>query len=266
MPLHSARRLALAAALVLGLGFSAPSAAGGPPPVAPPPVHFRYGGAELNGPEDQAAIQQAAALLKADKRRMVVLLGFADPTGAAGANLELSHQRALVVQEQIVLLGVPADRVLVRGLGEQKVGGASEDLRRVDFVFARKGFGGKQPDIEGILADMGVVAPAAPVGAAATTAAATTAVASGAAPAKAANEASKAAGADDQIVATGLKEIDSVFTKVQGLLDTVRGARAGITTAEAQLYAAMGVAEGGTLTEALTKLKADAKGNISGKN
>ena len=271
--LVSARPMALALARAW-LTHAGPVRAA-PPPVAPPPVHFRYGGAELDGPADTAAIQQAAALLKSDKRRMVVLLGFADPTGAAGANLELSHQRALVVQEQLVLLGVPADRVLVRGVGEQKVGGAPEDLRRVDFVFARKSFTGKAPDIDALLREMGVQTDAsvAPVGVAsggdsAGSGAASIGASSGASSAKTASgapDSAKAAGDDDplQIMSTGLKEIDSVFTKVQGLLDTVRGARGGIQKAEGELYAAMGLAEGGTLTAALTKLKEDAKGNIT---
>ncbi|MBL8614525.1 MAG: OmpA family protein [Deltaproteobacteria bacterium] len=264
-----------AAALALALGF-APGAAAAPPAVAPPPVHFVYGKAELSGAEDEASIRQAVALLSADKRLEVVLLGFADPSGAAGANLELSHQRALVVQEKIVQSGVPVERVHVRGVGEQRVGGNPEDLRRVDFVFTRKKLLGGQPDIDALLASMGIVTTGAtPNGAAGATAggppaavstseggstAKTTAAST---PSATKAPAPGAEGAEERIQPTGLRDVDSLFAKVQGLLDTVKGARKGITAAEAELYTVMGIAEGGSLSAALSALKAEAKGNLT---
>ena len=214
-----------AAALLLALGLS-PGAAAAPPAVAPPPVHFVYGKADLSGAEDEASIRQAVALLAADKRLEVVLLGFADPSGAVGANLELSHQRALVVQEKIVQSGVPVARVHVRGVGEQRVGGNPEDLRRVDFVFTRKKLLGGPPDIDALLASMGIVTTAPlPAGAGGAEASAATAPAGGAAKAPGATAAADkapAAGplAEDRIQPTGLKDVDSLFGKVQGLLDS----------------------------------------------
>ena len=257
-----------AAALLLALGLS-PGAAAAPPAVAPPPVHFVYGKADLSGAEDEASIRQAVALLSADKRLEVVLLGFADPSGAVGANLELSHQRALVVQEKIVQSGVPVERVHVRGVGEQRVGGNPEDLRRVDFVFTRKKLLGGPPDIDALLASMGIVTTAPlPAGAGGAEATAATAPAGGAAKAPGATAAADkapAAGplAEDRIQPTGLKDVDSLFGKVQGLLDSVRGARKGITLAEGELYTVMGIGEGGSLSAALSALKAEAKGNLT---
>ncbi|MFM2248329.1 MAG: OmpA family [Pseudomonadota bacterium] len=257
-----------AAALALALGLS-PGAAAAPPAVAPPPVHFVYGKADLSGAEDEASIRQAVALLAADKRLEVVLLGFADPSGAVGANLELSHQRALVVQEKIVQSGVPVARVHVRGVGEQRVGGNPEDLRRVDFVFTRKKLLGGPPDIDALLASMGIVTTAPlPAGAGGAEATAATAPAGGAAKAPgttAAADKAPAAGplAEDRIQPTGLKDVDSLFGKVQGLLDSVRGARKGITAAEGELYTVMGIGEGGSLSAALSALKAEAKGNLT---
>jgi hypothetical protein len=257
-----------AAALLLALSLS-PGAAAAPPAVAPPPVHFVYGKADLSGAEDEASIRQAVALLSADKRLEVVLLGFADPSGAVGANLELSHQRALVVQEKIVQSGVPAARVHVRGVGEQRVGGNPEDLRRVDFVFTRKKLLGGPPDIDALLASMGIVTtaplPAGAGGAEATAATAPAGAAAKAPGATAAADKAPAAGplAEDRIQPTGLKDVDSLFAKVQGLLDSVRGARKGISAAEGELYTVMGIGEGGSLSAALSALKAEAKGNLT---
>ncbi len=265
-----------AATLALALALS-PGAAAAPAAVAPPPVHFVYGKAELGGAEDEASVRQAVALLSADKRLEVVLLGFADPSGAAGANLELIHQRALVVQEMIVQSGVPVARVHVRGVGEQRFGGNPEDLRRVDFVFTRKKLLGGPPDIDALLASMGIVttgpqaagatagatAGSPPAGSTPNGDTATAKTTAGSAPSATDAAGPGAAAAEERIQPTGLRDVDSLFGKVQGLLDTVTGARKGITAAEAQLYTVMGLAEGGSLSAALTALKAEAKGNLT---
>lgn len=262
-----------AATLALALAF-APGAAAAPPAVAPPPVHFVYGKAELAGAEDEASVRQAVALLSADKRLEVVLLGFADPSGAAGANLELSHQRALVVQEMIVQSGVSLARVHVRGVGEQRFGGNPEDLRRVDFVFTRQKLLGGPPDIDALLASMGIVTteaqPSGPAAASAgsppasaSASSATAKTTAGSAPSATKAPAAGAEGAEERIQPTGLRDVDSLFAKVQGLLDTVQGARKGITAAEAELYTVMGLAEGGSLSAALSALKTEAKGNLT---
>jgi hypothetical protein len=66
----------------------------------------------------------------------------------------------------------------------------------------------------------------------------------------------------ENIVPTGLSDIDAVFSQVQGLLNLVRGARADIAKADLALRQALGVDAGGDLGEALQALKAEAKGAI----
>ena len=226
------------------------SFADGPPPE---PVLFKYGKAELAGSADADRVAAAAALLKADDKQYLFLAGYADPTGTPGANLALSQARAEVVREQILQAsGVDGKRVIARGLGEiDRNNRGNHSLRRVDFIYVQRGMVPPRDSqrIVGALVDAGVIDPGA----------------------QAASPAESGGGADDpvaaaesggDIVPTGLRDVDAVFSQVQGLLDLVRGARADIARAEVGLKTSLGATADGDLGEALATLKADAKGSI----
>jgi outer membrane protein OmpA-like peptidoglycan-associated protein len=73
---------------------------------------------------------------------MVEVRGFADPTGNAEKNLELSQRRAnAVVQYLAAKHNIPMRRIMVpMGYGETKSGGDAKQDRRVDvMVLVNKG-------------------------------------------------------------------------------------------------------------------------------
>ncbi len=251
-------RTVLALGLALTLGCSpklTPPAAitTAEAPAPPEPVFFAYGNAELAGPADKEQIAHAARILAKDPKQYLFLAGYADPSGTVGANLVLSKARADVVREQVLQAsGVKADRVIARGLGElDRSGRVNTSLRRVDFIFVERGLlPPKDSDrIVGMLVEQGVIDP----GAQASTTPAPAARTPGAPP---------SAGEADDIVTTGLADIDAVFAQVQTLLDLVRGAKSDIAKAESGLQSALGVAPGTSLEDSLAKLKTDAKGSI----
>lgn len=81
-------------------------------------LHFKTGSAELT-PESKAQIDTLVAILKAYPASAVKIGGYTDNVGDPTANLKLSGTRAERVAEQIVALGITADRVEAEGYGEQ---------------------------------------------------------------------------------------------------------------------------------------------------
>jgi len=225
---------------------------------SPEPVYFKYGKADLAKKADEEQIARVAAALKADDRQYVFLAGYADPTGDPGANLALSQARAEVVRELLVAAaGVSEDRVIARGLGHlDKSGSGNATLRRVDFIFVQRGMAKPKGSdrIVASLVEAGLIDPTAQ------------AVAPKASAGKDGGGGQGGNGAapveGENIVKTGLSDVDAVFAQVQGLLDLVRGARTDIATAELSLRSALGVTEGADLGDALKELKTEAKGSI----
>ncbi len=242
-----------------------PAPAGDAPDPVPSlePVYFSYGKATLSSADDEARVDDAAATLAGDKRQVLVVIGYADPSGTEGANLSLSQARAEVVREALLARAqVDEGRVIARGLGElDRSGRANTSLRRVDLIPLELGpLDSRKPDrIVAALVEAGRIDKGAQ---AVLGASAQSGAPGSSAPAGAASGAASAAGERDNIVPTGLSDVDAVFAQVQGLLDTVRGAQDDITAADANLRAALGVDEGSSIEESLAALKTEAKGAI----
>jgi outer membrane protein OmpA-like peptidoglycan-associated protein len=68
--------------------------------------------------------------------KKAVISGYADATGDAKKNAELSKQRAFAVRDALAQLGVPADKIELRKPAAitANAAGASDDARRVDVV------------------------------------------------------------------------------------------------------------------------------------
>lgn len=83
-------------------------------------VTFRFpvGGIVLDG-RAETDIRRLAAYMKKRPERELLLLGFADSTGAYGANKSLSRRRARVIADRLAELGVPMGNDQVVGIGEE---------------------------------------------------------------------------------------------------------------------------------------------------
>ena len=104
-------------------------------------VLFAVNSATL-GKEGKAQLDELASKAPGGKNYMVEVRGFADPTGNAEKNLELSQRRAnAVVQYLAVKHNIPMRRIMVpMGYGEAKSGGDAKQDRRVDvMVLVNKG-------------------------------------------------------------------------------------------------------------------------------
>jgi peptidoglycan-associated lipoprotein len=80
-------------------------------------LYFELDSADL----DQTAssdLQQLADWAKCDSTNAIILEGHADPTGTREHNLELSAERAAVVRDRLIDMGVPSKRIVVTIFGE----------------------------------------------------------------------------------------------------------------------------------------------------
>jgi len=104
-------------------------------------VLFAVNSATL-GKDAKAQLDELASKAPGGKNYMVEVRGFADPTGNAEKNLELSQRRAnAVVQYLAAKHNIPMRRIMVpMGYGETKSGGDAKQDRRVDvMVLVNKG-------------------------------------------------------------------------------------------------------------------------------
>ena len=95
-------------------------------------VYFESESAEI-GRESQAVISAAARASKPCRVLGIEVVGLADSTGAAGANLELSRRRAASVTSALAAAGLPTrDLKITAGgqAGATTVDGKSAPLRR----------------------------------------------------------------------------------------------------------------------------------------
>ena len=70
---------------------------------------------------DEAASSDLKALAdwaRCDTKNAIILEGHADPRGTKNHNLELSGERAAVVRERLIDMGVPSNRIVVTIYGE----------------------------------------------------------------------------------------------------------------------------------------------------
>lgn len=93
-------------------------------------------------PEGMRTAQKLATVLQQNPQRTVMVEGFADSTGAAAHNQQLSERRATAVRSALEELGVSRDRVAVRGYGEKFPVAANDTAknrqlnRRVEIVIS----------------------------------------------------------------------------------------------------------------------------------
>ena len=86
--------------------------------------------------------QKLAKILQLNPQRNVLVEGFADSTGTAAHNLELSERRAGAVRAALADLGIGQDRVAIRGYGESYPVAANDTAenrqlnRRVEIVLS----------------------------------------------------------------------------------------------------------------------------------
>lgn len=98
-------------------------------------VFFDSGSADLDGDAEPTIAEAAAEIEALPDGSRVRLVGVADPTGDAAANLELSRERARAVQVALEQAAPGADvRYVVRAEGEEEEGPELANARRVGIV------------------------------------------------------------------------------------------------------------------------------------
>jgi outer membrane protein OmpA-like peptidoglycan-associated protein len=80
-------------------------------------VHFASGEIHVERRE-LAALDAAAAWLKANPSQLVIVEGYTDVVGPRAANLALAQRRARWVMDYLVTKGVPAERITAVARGE----------------------------------------------------------------------------------------------------------------------------------------------------
>ena len=85
----------------------------------PDNVLFEFGKADINATA-AAPISTASQTAKNKTARAVSLEGHSDSVGRDEANLALSEKRALSVRNELLLRGIPADRLNTVGYGETR--------------------------------------------------------------------------------------------------------------------------------------------------
>lgn len=99
-------------------------------------VLFETGGTKI-APDQMQAIEAAAEVLRTSDWTVLVV-GLADASGDAETNKVLSQQRAEAVADELrKRVSVPAERIVVQGIGEKLATGSSQSERKVEFVFFR---------------------------------------------------------------------------------------------------------------------------------
>lgn len=84
--------------------------------------------------------QRLATILQQNQKRVVLVEGFTDSTGTAEHNQALSERRAGAVREALLNLGVAAERISIRGYGQEYPVAANDTAanrqlnRRVEIV------------------------------------------------------------------------------------------------------------------------------------
>ncbi len=97
--------------------------------------------ARLN-PQGLRTAQKLAQVLEQHPQRTVLVEGFADSTGGAAHNQELSERRAAAVRVALQEMGIAQSRIAVRGYGEAYPVAANDSLanrqlnRRVEIVLS----------------------------------------------------------------------------------------------------------------------------------
>lgn len=102
-------------------------------------VYFGYDSNAVQAGE-RAKLEEVAAYLQREKDVALIVEGHCDERGSREYNLALGERRALAVREYLIGLGVAADRIQTRTMGEEQpaVGGHDESAwaqnRRAEFI------------------------------------------------------------------------------------------------------------------------------------
>jgi peptidoglycan-associated lipoprotein len=106
------------------------------------PVLFGYDSSQITGSEGQK-VAGAADYLKRNSGLAIVVEGHCDERGSREYNLSLGERRALAVRAYLIGLGVPAQRIHTRSLGEEQPADPGHDEsswrvnRRGEFLMYR---------------------------------------------------------------------------------------------------------------------------------
>jgi cytochrome c oxidase subunit 2 len=104
---------------------------------APPPhkilVFFKEWSAAIDPPA-AGAITEAAQWAKAHPADAIKVTGYADTTGSAVANDDMSRTRAQVVADQLVTDGVDRSRIVLGAQGATDFTLTSQESRRVEIA------------------------------------------------------------------------------------------------------------------------------------
>ena len=107
-------------------------------------VLFATDRAELT-PNGMATVRKLADVMMQNPDRSVLVEGFTDSTGGTAHNQDLSERRAASVAQALTGLGVPRERVAMRGYGEAYPVAANDTAgnrqlnRRVEIVLSNQG-------------------------------------------------------------------------------------------------------------------------------
>jgi outer membrane protein OmpA-like peptidoglycan-associated protein len=107
-------------------------------------VLFATDRAELNA-NGMATVRKLAEVMMQNPDRTVMVEGFTDSTGTAAHNKDLSERRAASVAQALVSLGVPRERIGMRGYGEAFPVASNDTAsnrqlnRRVEIVLSNAG-------------------------------------------------------------------------------------------------------------------------------
>ncbi len=81
-------------------------------------LYFETGSAKLR-PESYTRLNEIAGALAANRDARVALNGYTDSVGNSASNLRLSQERANTVAADLIRKGIPADRIITHGFGEE---------------------------------------------------------------------------------------------------------------------------------------------------
>jgi outer membrane protein OmpA-like peptidoglycan-associated protein len=107
-------------------------------------VLFATDRAELNA-NGMATVRKLAEIMMQNPDRTVMVEGFTDSTGTASHNKDLSERRAASVAQALASLGVPRERIGMRGYGEAFPVASNDTAsnrqlnRRVEIVLSNEG-------------------------------------------------------------------------------------------------------------------------------
>ncbi len=102
-------------------------------------VLFATGETELQ-PDARSNLEDVVELLQTEPDKRIRIEGHTDSTGPANVNMRISQQRAEAVRDQLVVMGIAADRIRAVGMGEDFPIASNEDAdgrsrnRRVDVI------------------------------------------------------------------------------------------------------------------------------------